>query len=353
MNSKFSHIRIKLKRRALFCMLIFFIASALSADYAYAGDKPEITNVYTYTLQQIEDLPQLDICADLTKCQYIGKEFDVKVLEHDSLTSVLFPERRYDFTNRQDTILLVCEENRAARLSFPSGLVISTGNDNSYISGEIDGHGRYRQRYKICAKLTATLFPATAATLISTHCDTLADFRFDHVRRICRFSFASDSVTSIDEIPETAVVTSTTDTYTLSTIDEAFPRVLKKVSRLSGSDCNISDSVTYILVSSPTKKNTGRQKSLPRNRVITPATFVPTVSIAPDGNSITIVPNGQYSDIIVIICDVSGRVFITDKVCGNDISVVDITSLPRGEYLIQLVSEDKTLVVKKYSNIQL
>ena len=76
--------------------IILFLTLIGISGLAIAVDRPTITNTRTFSLQQVEDVPRMDVCADLTQCQFAGKEFDVTVLDHDTLTSVVFPDRRYD-----------------------------------------------------------------------------------------------------------------------------------------------------------------------------------------------------------------------------------------------------------------
>lgn len=330
------------------CSLLFVL---LLSGTATAIDIPVVKSDRTVTLQQVEGLCRMDACTDLTKCDFIGKEFDVRIVKHDSITSVLFPDRRYDFKSRGDTVLLVCEENRTARLSLPTGLELTTGGIGRNASEVVTGHGRYRQTCDICAELSALAFPATASTLITLQCDTLRNIRLDHLQRTTRFALVADTVTSISQVPDSAVITSTVDTYSLSAVDEAFPRVLKHVKILSGCNGSVTDSATYILVSDPVRLKSDKIRHMPERPV---SGFLAdgetTITVTPDGGSVTVTPSGKFTDMSLSVCDMSGRVLLTEKISGNDSSVIDISSLPKGEYLIQASAGDKIVTVVKHSN---
>ena len=311
---------------------------------------PVDIRVHTVSLQQIEDLPRMDVYADLSKCRFIAEEFDVRIVEHDSLISVLFPDRRYDFFNSGDTVLLVGEEGREAQLSFPDGLILSTGNIFSHDSKGISGYGRYRQSVNISAELGATLFPAKASDLVTPQCDTLTNIRFDHVRRVCRFAFVADSAQSVENMPDSLVITSVTDTYSLTAVDEEFPRVLKRIRTLSGHGGETADSATYMLVSSPLKSGSGRRRVLPESRgTHAPGIDGPDVSISSDGRYLTITSLDGNENLSLGISDIAGRVMIARTV-GGDGSVVDISSLSPGEYLIRIISGGETVKVVKFTN---
>lgn len=330
---------------------VLVLALILTSGFVTCATKSVITNVRTVSLQQIEDLSLSDAWTDLTRCRYIGKEFEVRIVYHDSLTSVVFPDRRYDFMNSDDTVRLVCEETRAARLAYPAGLVLATGGISPFASDSVTGDGRYRQKYGISADLAATVFPASASTLISERGDTLNDLRLDHVRRTTRFTFVSDSLQPISQVPDSAVMTSVTDTYSLTASDEEFPRVIRRVTVLSGSDAVIAESVTYILVSAPVRSVHGRRHLVPHNRnSINPSDDGAAINVSPDGRSVTVTPSGPNEDMSMIISDISGRVFITEQIIGNDGCAIDISALPRGDYLIQLTASDRTVKILKFTN---
>lgn len=334
----------------LFLTFLTF-AILVASGYNTRAAEPYIKNSHTVSLQQVEDLSRLDVCADLSRCRFIADEFDVRILEHDSVISVMFPDRRYDFCNHKDTTFLIGEETRAMQMTFAAGMALATDGIQSHASRNVTGTGRYRQSHNISSQSDAIIFPASASVLVTLQCDTLTDIRYDHTRRICRYIFIDDSVKSVENAPDSVIMTSVTDTYFLTAVDEVFPRVMKKVNVLSNNGNEIVDSATYVLVSNPVKSKSGRGHKLNKPHAsYFPDMDKPDVSIAPDGSSITVTPSGVNNDMSVVISDVAGRIMISRAIAGNDISVVDISTLPRGEYLIQISAHGETVKVVKYTN---
>ncbi len=318
--------------------------------YGVMSGNSVLTNQRILMLQQIEDLPKLNICANLTECVFIGDEFEVKICTHDSVTSVVFPTRRYDFMAGNDSSLLVCEETRDAKIVYKDGVPMSIDELSGFDHAPVAAFGRYRQNMYICADQTVTAHTPSSVKLITSTGDTLTNVRYDHIQRTTRFALCADSTLTIENIPDSLIIRSTADTYCITAPDEDFPRLIKSTSNISGINISFTDSTTYALTSTPVKQSQRKRRVMPQDRHFSPGSEDGAkIAISEDGSSVIVTPTAHGGELSLIISDIAGRIFLSEKINGNDQSTVNISSLPSGEYLIQVIAtEEASSSVTKY-----
>lgn len=324
------------------------LTSMLTAIIGVAAENSPVVNVRTASMQQVSGYKSHNQYLDLSSCSFDGSEFDVTVTEHDSLYSVVFPERRYDFIVRNDTVLMLCEETRDMKFTFPFGLAVDFIGTSAHRSDEIQVSGRYRQNLNLCGEIGASVdFPETA-TLITAEGDTVTDIRSDHFTRSMRYAVVIDSTQTISTTPDSLIINSVTDTRLYTGTDEEFPRVIQRKTIITGNFGSIADSTTYILRSTPEKITAARQKARPQNNNNYARTSDgSSILLSSDGESVIVMPSDASSELSLVINDVAGRVFLSEKISKRDQCDIDITFLPKGEYLIQLLCDGQISAVIK------
>ena len=321
----------------------------LTAIICIAAENSAVPNVRTVSMQQVSGYTLNNQFIDLTNCSFDDSEFDVTITDHDSLVSIVFPKRRYDFAMHNDTVLMLCDETRDMRMSFPSGISIAFNGIDSHRGADVDASGRYRQALSLCGEINAAVSIPRSIDLITAEGDTLPDIRLDHFVRSMKYAICADSSQTLASTPDSLIISSVTDTQLFTAVDEDFPRVIRIKSTAIGNKSLLTDSATYILRSPAAKLTASRHKARPQKTAVHgQSADGSSMFLSQDGESVTVVPSVSQAELQLVISDVAGRLFLSKKISSSDQSVTDVTFLPKGEYMIQLLSDGQANAVIKY-----
>ena len=309
----------------------------------------------TVTVQPVADVSHHGAVWDLTCFEPAGKELDLRISESDSLASVWLPDTRFDFLTESDTIALLCEETRVFRVVFsPASPEWSAAGDA--LSAPFTARGRMYQSEYISAVGSVSLSAPVRVTLRGISGDTISGARLDRTSRTMRWSVSSDSTSTVTGQPDTSVYVTRIDRLRLTAPGESFPRAMKKVVTTScGGETIRADSTAWIMTTPvaavPRTRSLDVTASPDTDAILPgPGGGLPSVTVTAGPDVITVTPSLSHSaaGLRVAVNDIAGRSYIDTHVPGDTRSGVDISMLPRGEYLIQVLSGDTPVAAIKY-----
>lgn len=312
------------------------------------------------TVQPVADLSAAQGAAwDLSRLEPVGSEIDLLIAEGDSLTSVWLPDTRFDFVVSGDTAALACEETRVYRVAFFPASVESNASGEA-LSAAFTARGRMYQSEYISAVGASSVMTAERVTLIPFSGDTIAGARLDRSTRTMRWSLSPDSTLSVSSLPDSMVMTTRIDRLRLTAPGELFPRAMKKVVTTSWLGQVVSaDSSAWVLTTpvaapSRTRRHYTQDTLQPDGGDLPPYPGgLPSITVTTSPDGITVIPRADSApatagQLRVAINDITGRSYIDTYVSGAGQSEIDTSSLPRGEYLIQVLSDGSPVAAIKY-----
>ncbi|MDE5607936.1 MAG: hypothetical protein K2I64_03275 [Muribaculaceae bacterium] len=320
-----------------------------------------VSSAREVTVQPVADLSAAKGAPwDLSRFEPVGSEIDLRIAGGDSLTSVWLPDTRFDFVMSGDTAALACEETRVFRVVFTPASVESNASGEA-LSEPFTARGRMYQSEYISAAGASSVMPAERVTIISFSGDTIAGARLDRSSRTMRWCLSPDSTLTVSSLPDSMVMTTRIDRLRLTAPGESFPRAMKKVVTTSWLGQTVSaDSSAWVLtspVASPSRTRRHEIHGTPQpdggDGLPFPGGDRPAVTVTTSPDGITVIPScdsatAASGQLRVAVNDIVGRSYIDIYISAADQSEVDTSSLPRGEYLIQVLSGDTPVAAIKY-----
>lgn len=301
-----------------------------------------------YDVQPVADIGVGSTVWALETCEPVDNEYTYTVTDNGSQMQIWSPDKRYDVISRGDTLLYTCNESRTYRVAFNRGMICGLRSDEA-VGMSFSLEGRMFQAEIIAGSGTAVVYPAVKGKLTERHGDVPVDATLCHDISTMRWYLSGDKLMPIDSIPEALIFETSIDTYRIMTDEDPFPRGVKRITttRLDGNVIE-QDSVAWVrcLSAADVAERSRRQRpGGDRDRDDTPGGN----GIAGDDIEVTV-----GTDAITVTCRESGPIaavaLITDMLGREYMKVaveltaagchININVLPRGEYLLEVVTDD-------------
>lgn len=305
-----------------------------------------------YSVQPVADVELSGRVWNLTECEPVGAEFDYRVDEGDTVR-VWSPDKRFDFTSRGDSVMQTCAETRAYRALFSPGVIRQMGVGGCTSAFSIKG--RVYQSGYIAGEGLAVVDEPARGTVIVTGGDTIDGAWLHHDVVTMRWTMTGDSLTTIGSVPDSLTMTTVIESYRVMGDGEPFPRALKRVERQMADGRVVAcDSSAWVLSYTPSIETKRASKSLSNMRQgghdngtyapdIDSSTTDIKINVGTDGVTVS---SADDLEAKVVITDVIGRMYYEADIKLSPAGAqVATDGLPRGEYLLQVISANGTPTV--------
>lgn len=306
-----------------------------------------------YPVQPVTDVPTVGLVWNMTHLEPIGPEVDYRV-DTGATDRVWSPSKRFDFmTAEGDSVLQTCAETRAYRAVFSPGILRGLP-DGSGGSGEFGLRGRIHQSHFVVGEGFSTVMPAVKGMLVGMSGDSIKEATMIHDIVTIRWCVTTDSLADLRLMPDSLICTTTIDSHRIMVPYMPFPHAYKRVDETTHDGRTMSrDSMAWVMTGSPsTEMERVRRNLLPgsddRNRSAQgnePDDMTATIDISITGEEIVIRGNGDTTA-NVVITDVLGREYYQGEAVQR--SRISTATLPRGEYLIQVIPSAGRTVARKF-----
>lgn len=298
-----------------------------------------------YAVQPVADVPVTGRVWNLTCVEPVGPEVDYRVDtgERDRVWSAV---KRFDFmTTSGDTVFQTCAETRSYRTVFTPGILRGLP-DGAGGSGRFGFKGRIYQSRFVIGEGTSAVDRAVRGVLVIPAGDSIRGASMFHDRVSMRWSVTADSLADFSLLPDSMIHMTVVDSYRIMVPSMPFPYALKRVDTVIYDGRIVSrDSMAWISGGSPSAEMERiRCNLLPdgADRDVTVRgdgidDIVGRVDISIGGNDI-VVSSGGNVQAGIVITDMLGRTYYEgNAMLSPSGSTVPTESLPRGEYLIQVI----------------
>ena len=281
----------------------------------------------------------------------------------DKGVSIYTPAKRLDFVGTNDSTLLVCTETRQFKAEYTPGIPV-TQNGLSAGFNSFTFKGRIYQRDYLHGTGTTTGVSEQRGRLLSASGDEIKDGRMLHRTVSYRWVISNDSIMNLASLPDSLFCTTRVDDYMFMAPGRDFPIAFKQVSEYSNRDVVIySDSTAWIVTYDTLETaldNDRKFRSLTgcdMDRNIDNGGYVGIVRAVVEGNElqITLTINDENglsltiaTPVRAVITDVLGRGYIDTSMGADSHGVINIASLPKGEYLLQIIYDNARIEPVKF-----
>ncbi|MDE5635964.1 MAG: T9SS type A sorting domain-containing protein [Muribaculaceae bacterium] len=306
-----------------------------------------------FPVQPVTDVPTAGKIWDMTHLEPVGHEIDYRVDDGET-DRIWSTSKRFDFrTTAGDSVFQTCAETRAYRAVFSPGILRGLpGGMGGSESFKING--RIRQSQFVTGEGCSTVMPAVRGMAVTPSGDSIAGAFMIQDIITMRWCITADSLAILDPMPDSAVCVTTIQSYRLMVPFMPFPQAYKRVEEtVLGGRIVSRDSMAWVMTGSPlAEMERVRRNLLPgsdyRNRPVQgdePDDLTETIDISITGEEIVICGDGNTTA-DVVITDVLGREYYQGVSVPE--SRISISTLPRGEYLIQVVPSAGRTVARKF-----
>ncbi len=309
-----------------------------------------------YTVQPVADVPVNGRVWNLMQYDPVGPEVGYRVDTGDC-DRVWSPVKRFDFyTTDGDSVLQTCAETRSYRVVFSPGILRGMpGEDGG--SESFGFKGRIHQSRFVTGEGYSTVAPAVRGMLVMPSGDSVSGAVLHHDIVTMRWSVTADSLTVFASLPDSAKYTTVTECYRIMDRYMSFPQAFKRIDTTFLNDRVVSsDSIAWVLALSPSAEvERVRRRLLPGGADMNEV--IPSEGIDGDDDLIDIsvhgteimLSSGSQVQADIVISDVLGRTYYeANTVIGPSGNGVSVVSLPRGEYLIQVIPSAGKAVARKF-----
>lgn len=306
-----------------------------------------------YTVQRVVDIPVEGRIWNLMNFEPVGHEVDYRV-DTGTPDRVWSPLERFDFrTTEGDSVLQTGAETRAYRVFFSPGILRGIP-DGSSGSGTFCLEGRIHQSRFVVGEGHSTVMPTIKGMLVGPSGDSIADATLLHDVVTMRWYVTADSLVDFRQMSDSLICTSTVDSYRIMAPYMEFPQAFKRVNETVRDGLTVSrDSMAWVMTGTPTvemeriKRNLlhGSKDKGQMDGGDTIDDIINTIDLLIGGERIEIRGNESVT-VEVVITDVLGRTYYEGGAKSGD--RIYTSTMPRGEYLIQVIPSAGQAVVRKF-----
>ena len=310
-----------------------------------------------YAVLPVADIPVDGRVWDLSHVEPVGTEVDYRI-DTGTPVRVWSKVKRFDFiTTQGDTVLQTCSETRSYRAEYTPGILRELP-DGASGSEPFNFRGRIHQSSFVTGSGTATVAPIMNGTLITASGDTIHGASLHHDIVTMRWIVATDSVARIGVMPDSVMLTTVINSYRIMAPQMPFPYAMKRVDQTFAGDRIVSrDSMAWSLSESSADKverisrkpmhDDARRDIMPSGEEIDDINSLISINI--DGCNISVSSHGNVQARIVIT-DMIGRTYHDESARLSQAgSTLSTATLPRGEYLIQVIPTSGPAAAAKFA----
>ena len=316
-----------------------------------------------YTVLPVTNISTSGNSWNLSECEPAGAEFDIQKVMNDKGVSIYTPAKRLDFVGTNDSTSLVGTETRQYRVEYSPGIPVT---QNGLAAGfnNFTFKGRIYQRDYLHGTGTTTGVSEQRGRLLSASGDEIKDGRMLHRTVSYRWVISNDSIMNLASLPDSLFCTTRVDDYMFMAPGRDFPIAFKQVSEYSNRDGVIySDSTAWIVTYDPLETalyNDRKFRALTgrdTGRNVDNGGYVGIVRAVVEGNElqVTLTVNDENglpltiaTPVRAVITDVLGRSYIDTSIGADSHGVINIESLPRGQYLLQVIYDNARIEPVKF-----
>lgn len=314
-----------------------------------------------YTVQPVVDISLAGNRWDLTSYEPTGSEIDFHSQTLDGIVSFWSPEKRFDFVNRNDSTLQVCAETRMYRTVFSSGILceVKTGINASL---PFAFKGRIYQSEFVHGNGLSNLAQSIKGRVVTIGGDAEIAATLTQSTTLLRWTLSNDSIVDLSNVADSLICESTVDRYIITAQGRQFPLAFKRVTRTRYMGQEVeADSVAWITTYAP---DDARLNNEQRSRRLTDIARQDAdsnsqrglrgdVAVTVDGDELQVtvsmttddgVVSGSTGPVRIVITDIVGRQYIDTAASGEGVIRINVGSLNRGEYLLQVISDNGDVV---------